>query len=80
MDASTYYCSSCPYTTNHRVSFEQHVVHHNVSKTDDEIYTCSFCSFNSMEKDSFDDHQMLHSLKDDFHEDATANAVENTVI
>ncbi|UJR28965.1 hypothetical protein I4U23_010182 [Adineta vaga] len=80
MDISTYYCSSCPYSTNNRPSFEQHVIHHTLPKTIEDIYTCSFCTFNATEKDSFDDHQMLHIMKEDFQEDATANAVENTVI
>ena len=80
MDIAIYYCSSCPYTTNNRTSFQQHVIHHTLSKADDDIYTCSFCTFNTNEKDSLNDHQMLHIMKEDFHEDATANAVENTVI
>ncbi len=80
MDISTYYCSSCPYTNNNRLSFEQHVIHHNLPKTDEDIYTCTFCTFNIDEKDSFEDHQMLHMMKEDFQQDARANAVENTVI
>ena len=80
MDTSIYYCSSCPYTNNNRLSFEQHVIHHNLSKTDEDIYTCTFCTFNTNEKDSFEDHQMLHIMEEDFQQDATANAVENAVI
>ncbi|CAF3824104.1 unnamed protein product [Adineta steineri] len=80
MDISTYYCSSCPYINNNRLSFEQHVIHHNLPVNDEDIYTCTFCTFNTDEKDLFEDHQMLHIVKEDFPQDATANFVENTVI
>lgn len=80
MDASTFYCSSCPYTINNRVSFEQHVIHHTLPKVDEDVYTCTFCTFNTNEKNSFEDHQILHIMKEDFHQDATANTVENTVM
>ncbi len=81
MDTSIYYCSSCPYTNTNRLLFEQHVIHHNLLKfDDDDMYRCSFCTFNTNEKDSFDDHQMLHIMKEDFQQDETANAVENAVI
>lgn len=75
-----YYCSSCPYTTNNRLSLEQHSNHHDRLKLDDEIYRCLFCTFNTNELDSFEDHQMLHMMKEDFQQNETANAVENTVI
>ncbi|CAF3660680.1 unnamed protein product [Rotaria socialis] len=80
MDASIYYCSSCPYTNNSRLSFEQHVIHHSLPKTNANVYTCTFCTFNSYEQDSFEDHQILHIMKEDFQQDATANTLENTVI
>ncbi|CAF3748709.1 unnamed protein product [Rotaria magnacalcarata] len=80
MDTPIYYCSSCPYTNNSRLSFEQHVIHHSLPKTNTNVYTCTFCTFNSYEQDSFEDHQMLHIMKEDFQQDATANTLENTVI
>ncbi|CAF1418021.1 unnamed protein product [Adineta steineri] len=80
MDISTYYCSSCPYINDNRLSFEQHVIHHNLPVNDEDIYTCTFCTLNTDEKDLFEDHQMLHIVKEDFSQDATANFVENTVI
>ncbi|CAF3663935.1 unnamed protein product [Rotaria sordida] len=80
MDTSTYYCSSCPYLNTNRLLFEQHVIHHNSPKTNENIYTCSFCTFNINEKDSFDKHQTLHIMKEDFQQDATANTLENSVI
>ena len=80
MDTSIYYCSSCPYTNTNRLSFEQHVIHHNLPKVDEDIYICSFCTFNTHEKDSLGDHQMLHIMKEDFQQDVTANALENTII
>jgi hypothetical protein len=80
IDASIYYCPSCPYTNTNRASFEQHVIHHNLPKTDKNLYLCTFCTFNTNEKDSFEDHQMLHIMKEDFQQNATANAVENAVV
>ena len=80
MDMSMHYCSSCPYTTNNRPSFEQHLIHHDRLKFEEDIYRCSFCTFNTNEQDSFEDHQMLHMMKEDFQQNETAHAVENTVI
>ncbi len=80
MDTSIYYCSSCPYTNNNRLLFEQHVIHHSLLKTEEDNYQCTFCTFNTHEKDLFQDHQMLHIKKEAFQQDETANAVENAVI
>ena len=80
MDASIYYCPSCPYTNNNRLAFEQHLIHHNSLKSDEDDYICQFCTFKTHVKDLFDDHQMLHIMKEDFQQDETANAVENAVI
>jgi len=49
-------------------------------KTDDELYRCQFCTFITHENNLFNDHQMLHIMKEDFQQDRTANALENTVI
>ena len=80
IDTSNYYCSSCPYANTNRVSFDLHVMHHNVSKTEATDLTCAFCTFVTSERVSLDDHQVLHVIKEDFQQNATAHAVENAIV
>ena len=80
IDASNYYCSSCPYTNSNRLLFEQHLIHHNALKTDDIIYPCTFCTYHTNEKDTLDDHQLLHRVKDDFQQAVVANTLENAIV
>lgn len=44
-DTSIFYCSSCPYTNTNRSTFEQHVLHHEADKSEEDFYRCQFCTF-----------------------------------
>lgn len=80
IDASNYYCSSCPYSNSNRLLFEQHLVHHNSLKNDLANYTCTFCTYQTDGKEALEDHRMLHQINEDFQQILEANARENEIV